>query len=125
MGLYNDKWYYYNETTFGKPNTNKYQSTIDNKKDVIINEVSAINPETIEIKNITNDNIDLSNYSIGDKGGNIMKFPKINIKPGEYLTLYGSDSYSYESGKIYLGFHINNSTEINSNNIFTHPMNKL
>lgn len=112
MGLYNDNWYYYNEPTFGKENTNNYRVTIDSTKDIVINEVSAIGTEAIEIKNITNYDIDLSNYSIGDKGGNVIKFPKITLKKDGYLTLYGSDNYSYNNGKIYLGFHINNSTEI-------------
>lgn len=111
MGLYDNKWYYYNEPSFGNKNNANYSESIDNIKDIAINEVSSLNPEAIEIKNITNKDINLSSYSIGDKSGTIMKFPSITLKAGKYLTIYGSDKYSYTSGKLYSGFHINNSTE--------------
>ena len=105
MGLYNTKWYYYN-------NDNNYQTNIDKTKEIIINEVSSVGIEAIEIKNITNKDIDLSTYSIGDKSGKTMKFPDITLKSGNYLVVYGSDTYKYSQGKIYSGFHINNSKEI-------------
>lgn len=112
MGLYEGKWYYYNNPSFGTKNNNNYQESVDNIKDIIINEVSSVGTEAIEIKNITDKDINLSNYSIGDKSGAIMKFPNITLQKGKYLTIYGSDSYSYKSGKLYSGFHINNSNEI-------------
>lgn len=111
MGLYEGNWYYYNTPSFGKENDNNYNESIDNIKDIIINEVSSLSPEAIEIKNITEKDINLSNYSIGDKSGKTIKFPNITLKSGKYLTIYGSDKYSYSSGKLYAGFHINNSTE--------------
>ena len=111
-GLYEDKWYYYTIPSFGEKNNSEYQENIDSIKDIIINEVSSVGTEAIEIKNITEHDINLSNYSIGDKSGTVMKFPNITLKPGKYLTIYGSDNYSYKSGKLYSGFHINNSDEV-------------
>jgi len=110
-GLYNNKWYYYNYSSLGKDNTSNYIEDFNYQKDIIINEVSAINPEAIEIKNLTNKDINLSSYSIGDKSGTVMKFPNIKIKAKGYLVVYGSDTYSYKNNKLYTGFHINNSTE--------------
>lgn len=112
MGIYEGEFHYYTNPTFGYENNNTYIEKIENVKDIIINEVSSIGTEAIEIKNITNKEINLSDYSIGDKSGYVMKFPNINIKPYGYVIIYGSDSYSYQSGKIYSGFHINNSTEM-------------
>ena len=112
IGLYDDKWNYYLNTSFGEKNLNNYQSDLSVIKDCIINEVSSIGTEAIEIKNVADYDIELSNYSIGDKSGNLMNLPKIILGKGQYLTIYGSDKESYESGKVYSGFHINNSTEI-------------
>lgn len=111
MGLYDNKWYYYNTPSFGSKNDSNYNESIDTIKDIAINEVSSISPEAIEIKNITDKDINLSNYSMSDKSGTVLKFPNITLKAGKYLTIYGSDKYSYNSGKLYAGFHINNSTE--------------
>lgn len=111
MGLYEGKWYYYNNPSFGKVNDSNYNENIDTIKDIVINEVSSVSPEAIEIKNITAKDINLSTYSIGDKSGKTIKFPNITLKAGKYLTIYGSDKYSYSSGKLYAGFHINNSAE--------------
>jgi len=112
MGLYEGIWYYYNKPTFGEVNNNKYQEKIEITKDIIINEVSSLNPEAIEIKNIKDYDINLKDYSIGDKSGAVVNLPDIKLKSGKYLTIYGSDKYSYTGGKIYSGFHINNSDEI-------------
>lgn len=112
MGLYDGKWRYYNNPTFGEVNNDKYQEQIDITKDIIINEVASLNPEAIEIKNIKDYDINLKDYSIGDKSGAVMNFPNITLKAGKYLTIYGSDKSSYTGGKIYSGFHINNSDEI-------------
>ena len=110
-GLYQNEWYKYNLPSFGKSNTNNYLKS-ELIKDVIINEVSASNTEAIELKNVTNQNISLKEYSIGDKSGAIYNLPNITIKANSYITLYGSDKASYKNNKVYLGFHINNSTEI-------------
>ena len=99
--------------------TDKFKNAIDRVviknddtiKDIRINEVSAIGTEAIELKNMTDKNINLKEYSISDKSGAIAKLPNITLKANAYIVLYGSDTYSYSNGKVYLGFHINNSTE--------------
>jgi len=111
-GLYENSWHYYNYPTIGYKNTSNYIEELTSVKDIVINEVSALNPEAIELKNITNRDINLSCYSIGDKSGAILKFPNIMIKANGYLVIYGSDKYSYKNNKLYAGFHINNSTEV-------------
>ncbi len=110
-GLFEDKWHYYNYPSFGEDNQNNYLDNIDIKKEIIINEVSSQNPEAIEIKNLTNEVINLSNYQIGDSSGTIIKFPNIKLKANSYITIYGSDNYSYKNNKLYTGFHINNADE--------------
>ncbi|MBQ9854273.1 MAG: lamin tail domain-containing protein [Bacilli bacterium] len=110
-GLYENNWHYYTNTSFGKRNESDYLEKVIAEKDIIINEVSSLNPEAIELKNITANDINLKNYAIGDKSGKITKLPNINIKANSYIVLYGSDSYSYKNNKVYLGFHINNSKE--------------
>ena len=83
IGLYDNNWYYYNKPSFGSKNDTNYNKSIDNIKDIIINEVSTLNPEAIEIKNITDKDINLSNYSIGDKSGITIKLPNITLKKGK------------------------------------------
>lgn len=122
-GLYNNEWHYYNYPTIGSVNTNKFITNQTTNQDIIINEVSALNPEAIELKNLTNKTINLSSYSLSDDSGTTMKFPNINIKPNGYLVVYGSDKYSYKNNKISTGFHINNSTEtiyLYKDNILVH-----
>jgi len=111
-GLYEDTWHYYNYPSLGKVNTDNYLNDLVYNKDLIINEVSTLNPEAIEIRNLTDRDINLKNYSLGDKSGYVMKFPNIKIKANGYLVVYGSDKYSYKNNKISSGFHINNSTEV-------------
>ena len=79
-------------------------------KDVRINEVSSIDIEAIELKNLTDSDINLSNYKIGDKN-KLVDLSNIIIKANSYIVLYGSDNNYYDNGKLYTGFHINNSTE--------------
>jgi len=100
--------------TIGTPNIKNIDVDIslDDTKDIIINEVSSYEPEAIELKNITNKDVDLSGYSIMDKSGIVYNFKNIKIKANSYLVLYGSDEASIIDNKIYLGFHINNSNEI-------------
>lgn len=129
-GLYENNWYKYNNPSFGTANQNNYLQETETKKTVIINEVSAINPEAIELKNITNKDINLSDYSIGDKSGYTYNLPKVTLKANSYITLYGSDNPSYKNNKIYTGISINNTTEIiylYKNNILidTFNVNKL
>ena len=99
--------------TLGTPyKENKLIDVDDNKMDVIINEVTINNPESIELYNTSNEDIDLSGYSIEDKSGASYTFDKITIKANSYLVLYASDNKEIKDGKIYLGFKINNSREI-------------
>ena len=100
--------------TIGTPNAQNIdiESTKNIEQDVIINEVSASNPEAIELKNLTNKDIDLSNYYIKDKSNTIYRFENTKILANSYLVLYGSDTSGNKDNKIYLGFRINNSNEI-------------
>lgn len=110
-GLYNGKWYYYQEASMGVDNDKNYVMGVDYSRDIIINEVSSVDEEFIELKNVTGNSINLSNYSIKDKSGKEVKLPEVSINGGGYLVLYGSDNYSYNNGKINMGIHINNSNE--------------
>ena len=114
---YNQQDYvYYKEVTPGKQNSNNFVKKISNDKktstDLKITEVSAIDPEAIEIKNVSGKTINLNNYKIGDKSGTIAKLPNINLSNNAYYVVYGSNKYSYSDKKLYTGFKINNSDEI-------------
>ncbi len=99
-GLYKDKWYLYNYPSFGKENSNNYLKDEIEKK-IIINEVSVYPKEMIELKNISDSDINLKGYSIGDKSG--VKYDLTNvIKKDSYLAL--------DVNK--LGFGINTTSEI-------------
>ena len=112
IGLYEGKMRVYENPSLGHENTSDYIEIVENQvKDIQINEVSAIETEAIELKNLTNKDINLKNYSIGDKSGSIIDLPSITIKANSFVVLYGSDKYSNNNGKVYLGFHINNGTE--------------
>ena len=112
IGLYNGNYEYYEKPTIGKANDDNYIKDNDSTKDIIINEVSAVNSEWIELKNITDKDINLSKYSISDNSGKLVKLPNITIKANGYYVLYGSDKYSVYNGNTYIGFHINNSNEV-------------
>ena len=88
-GKYNNTWFLYKESSFGKANTNNYIKD-SNKKDLIISEVAAINPEAIEIKNVSDKVINLSEYSIGDKSGKTYKLGNVNLNPNSYYSLQSS-----------------------------------
>ena len=111
-GLYKDKWYKYSKCSFGLANGNNYLGDNEIIKDLVINEVSSVGLEAIELKNISSHNINLKDYSIGDKSGSIYNLPNITLKSNGYVVLYGSDKASFSNNKIYTGFHINSSTEI-------------
>ena len=98
--------------TVGTPNKENDIVSTDDTLDVIINEVTINEPESIELKNITSNDIDLSNYYLLDKSGAKYEFNKTIIKANSYLVLYGSDIKETKNGKLYLGFKINNSHEI-------------
>ena len=102
------------ELTIGSPykeNVN-IKNIQEESKDVIINEVTINSPESIELKNLTSEDIDLSNYYLQDKSGAKYVFSNTIIKANAYLILYGSDKQEVKDGKIYLGFKINNSHEV-------------
>lgn len=110
-GYYKGEWQQYSSHTLGKENDLNYINNLNISKDVSINEVSVINTEAIELKNLTDKDINLKNYSISDKSGFKSNLPNIVLKANSYIVLYGSDTKSYTNGKVYLGFHINNSKE--------------
>ena len=102
--------YSYN-ATFGKENSNETQSFIttgNNEAGVVINEVTNT---AIELKNVTDKDIDLKNYRIKGNNNYIMTFPSVTIKAGKFLVIYESSKYSYSNGKIYTGFKINSKSE--------------
>lgn len=109
--------------TIGSPSAENIDIEVNNDitKDVIINEVSATYPEAIELKNITDKDINLSNYYIKDKSEIKYKFDNVIIKANSYLVLYGSEVSSIKDNNIYLGFRINNSNEI----IYLYKNNQL
>ena len=84
----------------------------NNKMEVIINEVTITDSDRIELKNMTDKDVKLTNYVIEDKSGAKYEFDKEIIKANSYLVLYGSDKKEIKDGKTYLGFKINNSHEI-------------
>ena len=90
--------------TIGTPNSINIDVNIEinDNQQIIINEVSATNPEVIELKNITDKDVNLSNYHIKDKSGAEYKFDNIEIIANSYLILYGSDEKNIIENKIYL-----------------------
>ena len=129
IGLYDGNYVYYEKPTIGSANDDNYIKDNDSTKDIIINEVSAVGSEWIELKNITDEDINLSKYSISDNSGKLVKLPDVTIKANGYYVLYGSDNYYY-NGTLYAGFHINNANEVislykNSNLIDTFNVGKL
>ena len=112
-GIYNENWHYYKENSIGSENKDNYILNLEEaEKDVRVNEVISIGEEAIELKNLTDTDINLKNYSISDKNSNLIQLPDMILSANSYIVLYGSDNYSYSNGKVYLGFHINNSDEI-------------
>ncbi len=88
-GKYGNNWYMYTKGSFGKANSNDY---IDGqiKKEVIINEVGALSPEAVELKNITDETVNLKSYSISDKSGKTYKFGNVDIGPHSCLSFSAS-----------------------------------
>ena len=111
IGLYNGIYEYYETPSIGKVNDDTYIKDKDSKRDIIINEVSSVGSEWIELKNITDEDINLSKYSITDNGGKLVKLPDVVIKANGYYVMYCSDSIFTNNGTLYTGFHINNTNE--------------
>ena len=99
-GLYKDKWQIYMSPSFGSENTKDYGKN-EIKKDVIINEVSIYPKEAIELYNLTDRDIKLDGYEIGDKSDVKYKLNGKVIPKNGYLVLSSST----------LGFSINNVNE--------------
>ena len=102
------------ELTIGTPykENQNIKKEDNNKKDVIINEVTINNPESIELKNVTDKDIKLDGYYLEDKSGAKYEFKDISIKANSYLVVYASDKKEIKDNKIYIGFKVNNSKEI-------------
>ncbi|MBP5684547.1 MAG: lamin tail domain-containing protein, partial [Bacilli bacterium] len=100
--------------TMGTPSreNDKTKSDQVSKADIIINEVTIDEPESIEIKNLLNKDLDLSGYVIQDKSGKDYKFSNTKIKAKSFLVLYCDDKRGLIDNKIYTGFKISNSNEI-------------
>ena len=100
------------EYIFTYPTPNEVNSSVEiiyNDKDIIINEVSSTSPEAIELKNLTNKDIDLSNYYLKDSSNTKFNLENITIKANSYLVLYGKTT---DTKQILLNFRINNNGEI-------------
>ena len=82
FGLYKDKWYKYNVTSFGKENSDNYLKD-EITKDIRINEVSE---SGIELYNLTDNDINLNGYSIGDKSGFNYVLGNVTIKKNDYIS---------------------------------------
>ena len=130
IGLYNGNYEYYETPSIGKANDDTYIKDKDSKRDIIINEVSSVGSEWIELKNITDEDINLSKYAIADNSDKLVKLPDVVIKANGYYVMYGSDVYVTDGGTLYTGFHINNTNERlklykNGNLIDTYDVGKL
>ncbi len=101
-GYYEGKWHYYNKPSLGEDNKDDYKENSKSTKDVIINEVSSISRESVELKNISDETVNLSSYSIGDKSGVKIKLPDKTLSSGSYYVFDAGDKT----------FNINNSTEV-------------
>ncbi len=99
LTLIDDKWIDTNKPTFGS--INKINNSVI-KNDIVINEVSIAPVEAIELYNQSDNDITLTNYSIGDKSGAKYDLSKYSIKKNGYLVLKNSN----------LNFNINNSNDI-------------
>ena len=101
FGLYKDKWQMYFNPSFGEENTKDYGKK-ESVKDIIINEVSIYPKEAIELHNLTDNDIKLDGYEIGDKSDIKYNLKGKIISKNGYLVL----------SKSTLGFSINNTNDI-------------
>ena len=97
-GKYKNDWHMYKEATFGSANKDNFiNDTLT--KEVIISEVSAMNPEAVELKNNSSKDINLKGYTISDKSGKKYKFGDYNLKAGGYVYL-SSDELGFGIGTL-------------------------
>ena len=84
-GYYNNEWHIYKESSFGLPNKDNYLTDVKtNTKAIIINEVST---NGIELKNLTNEEINLSDYALGDNSETIKSLTNKTIKANAYISI--------------------------------------
>ena len=108
-GLYNNSWHIYKESSFGDSNTDNYLTeTKSIGKKVAVNEVST---SFIELKNLTNEIIDLKDYALSDNSDNIKNLTNKTIQANGYISINVSELpfginngnetiYLYNNGKI-------------------------
>lgn len=97
--------------TLGMPGEQNVDLKPIDKQELIINEVSSVNPEAIELRNLSNHEIDLTNYYLMNKKGEKVSLNNLKIKANAYLVLYSTDEVK-KNGQTHLDFDINNSGEI-------------
>ena len=119
QGLYKGKWHTYYKPSIGSINTEDYGSK-EIKKDLIINEVSIYPKEAIELYNNSDNDVNLTGYSLSDKSGEQYTFKSGVIKKKGYFVIY----------KNTFKFGINNTNEVinltyNGQVIDTFNVNKL
>ena len=97
-GLYDKKWRYYTEPSFGEENKDNYL------KDKFVNyiKINEVSLDAVELKNTGENDVNLEGYSIGDKSGKKHYFTNHNLKANEYW-------YGYVNN---LGFGINTTNDI-------------
>jgi len=92
-GYNEDKIVYYTKSTMGSKNSLEYYDDVlgilNKDKNLIITEVSSVYKEAVEIKNISDKNINLNGYKIGDKSGTVKSIGNVNIKANGYYVYYG------------------------------------
>ena len=101
QGLYKGKWHTYYKPSVGSINTEDYGSK-EIKKDLIINEVSIYPKEAIELYNNSDNDVNLTGYSLSDKSGEQYTFKSGVIKKKGYSVIY----------KNTFKFGINNTNEV-------------
>ena len=98
-GKYKNNWVYYSTPTFGLENTDNYLKELNNNQDLIISEVST---DKIEIRNTSNENINLSAYSISLKNNNPIKLGNKSILGKGYYTINTPFTINNNSDTLYL-----------------------
>ena len=98
-GFYNNEWHIYKESSFGEINKDNYLTEVTtNEKQIEINEVST---SFIELKNLTNENIDLKDYALSDNSETLKSLTNKVVKANGYISINVSE----------LPFGINNGNE--------------